>query len=180
MSIGFWNFIFVFLQFPWNCIAFPQIHKKKKAYIMTFYKNKNGAEDEIRTRDPRLGKAMLYPWATSAHFTFYIYVSWKMGTRKFPLFTLLVTPPGIELGLPPWKGGVLTAWPWSHFLTGNVLLSQAASHQVSSALKSLTSVFEMGTGVASSLLSPDFYEGCTFKTEYLSHVWKPLVKCSTY
>ena len=41
--------------------------------------------------------------------------------------------------------------------TGNVLLSQAASHQVSSALKSLTSVFEMGTGVASSLLSPDFY-----------------------
>ena len=26
----------------------------------------------------------------------------------------LVTPPRIELGLPPWKGGVLTAWPWSH------------------------------------------------------------------
>ena len=28
---------------------------------------KNGAEDEIRTRDPRLGKAMLYHWATSAY-----------------------------------------------------------------------------------------------------------------
>ena len=42
-----------------------------------------------------------------------------------------------------------------HKKTGNVLLSQAASHQVSSALKSLTSVFEMGTGVASPLLSPD-------------------------
>ena len=40
--------------------------------------------------------------------------------------------------------------------TGNVLLSQAASHQVSSALRSLTTVFEMGTGVTSSLLSPDF------------------------
>ena len=40
--------------------------------------------------------------------------------------------------------------------TGNVLLSQAASRQVSSALRSLTSVFEMGTGVASPLLSPDF------------------------
>ena len=40
--------------------------------------------------------------------------------------------------------------------TGNVLLSQAASHQVSSALRSLTSVFEMGTGVASPQLSPDF------------------------
>ena len=25
-----------------------------------------GADDEIRTRDPRLGKAMLYHWATSA------------------------------------------------------------------------------------------------------------------
>ena len=39
--------------------------------------------------------------------------------------------------------------------TGNVLLSQAASHQVSSALWSLTTVFEMGTGVTSMLLSPD-------------------------
>ena len=35
--------------------------------------------------------------------------------------------------------------------TSNVLLSQAAARQVSSALKSLTSVFEMGTGVSSSL-----------------------------
>ena len=24
----------------------------------------------------------------------------------------MVTPPGIEPGLPPWKGDVLTAWPW--------------------------------------------------------------------
>ena len=29
--------------------------------LLNFPKNKNGAEDEIRTRDPRLGKAMLYP-----------------------------------------------------------------------------------------------------------------------
>ena len=35
--------------------------------------------------------------------------------------------------------------------TGDVLLSQAAARQVSSALKSLTTVFEMGTGVTSSL-----------------------------
>ena len=40
--------------------------------------------------------------------------------------------------------------------TGDVLISQAASHQVSSALKSLTSVFGMGTGVTSLLLSPDY------------------------
>ena len=33
-------------------------------------KNLNGAEDEIRTRDPRLGKAMLYHWATPAYFAF--------------------------------------------------------------------------------------------------------------
>lgn len=38
--------------------------------------------------------------------------------------------------------------------SGNVLLSRAVSHQVSSALKSLTTVFGMGTGVSSSLLSP--------------------------
>ena len=41
-------------------------------------------------------------------------------------------------------------------ITGNVLLSRAVSRQVSSALKSLTSVFGMGTGVSSSLLSPDY------------------------
>ena len=40
--------------------------------------------------------------------------------------------------------------------TRDFLLSQAASSQVSSAMKSLTTVFEMGTGVSSSLLSRDF------------------------
>ena len=37
---------------------------------------------------------------------------------------------------------------------GSVLLSHTASRAVPSALKSLTSVFGMGTGVASSLLPP--------------------------
>ena len=45
---------------------------------------------------------------------------------------------------------------FEHKKTGDVLISQAASHQVSSALKSLTSVFGMGTGVTSLLLSPDY------------------------
>ena len=40
--------------------------------------------------------------------------------------------------------------------TGNDLFSQAVSRQVSSALKSLTAVFGMGTGGSSSPLSPDF------------------------
>ena len=102
-----------------------------------------------------------------------------------------MTRPGIEPGLQPWKGRVLTAWPSSlillllttsfllssrfllkaprvglepttHRLTadcsttelsriifesGNHLLSQAASHQVSSAVYVLTIVFGMETGV---------------------------------
>jgi hypothetical protein len=37
---------------------------------------------------------------------------------------------------------------------GGVLLSHTVSRAVPSALKSLTSVFEMGTGVSSSLLPP--------------------------
>ena len=37
---------------------------------------------------------------------------------------------------------------------GGVLLSHTAAHAVPSALKSLTSVFGMGTGVTSSLLPP--------------------------
>ena len=40
-----------------------------------------------------------------------------------------------------------------HKKTGNVLFSLT----LSSALKCLTSVFEMGTGVTSSLLSPHFF-----------------------
>ena len=30
----------------------------------------------------------------------------------------MVTPPGIEPGLPPWKGDVLTAWPTGHVAQG--------------------------------------------------------------
>ena len=43
--------ILSYLALP--CLALP--------CLLNFPKNKNGAEDEIRTRDPRLGKAMLYP-----------------------------------------------------------------------------------------------------------------------
>ena len=44
---------------------------------------------------------------------------------------------------------------WFH-LPGNVLLSQGLASQLPSALKSLTSVFGMGTGVASSPSLPDY------------------------
>ena len=60
------------------------------------------------------------------------------------------------------KGRCLDRLTMEPYKTGNDLLSQAASHQVSSALRSLTTVFEMGTGVTSSLLSPDFHFEVTF------------------
>ena len=48
------------------------------------------------------------------------------------------------------KSTVLSIYP------SDFLLSQAAARQVSSALRSLTSVFGMGTGVTSALLSLSF------------------------
>src|SRR6056297_1098782 len=65
--------------------------------------------------------------------------------------------------------------------TGDDLLSQAAARQVPSAQRSLTSVFEMGTGVASVPLSPDFSGYHTLKTasEYKKQM-KLEVKPSTY
>jgi hypothetical protein len=44
-------------------------------------------------------------------------------------------------------------------IPGGVLLSHPAARAVPSALKSLTSVFEMGTGVASSPLPPGNLRG---------------------
>ena len=38
---------------------------------------------------------------------------------KERLFTILVTRGGIEPPLPPWKGGVLTAWPTGHYGSGS-------------------------------------------------------------
>ena len=51
--------------------------------------------------------------------------------------------------------------------SGNYLLSRAVSRQVSSTLRSLTSVFGMGTGGSSLLSSPDFsfFWGYTLKTK---------------
>ena len=35
----------------------------------------------------------------------------KAGALPAELIVHMVTRPGIEPGIPPWKGGVLTAWP---------------------------------------------------------------------
>ena len=51
--------------------------------------------------------------------------------------------------------------------SGSVLLSRAVAHQVSSALKSLTTVFGMGTGVTSLLLPPNI---CQTPYGALTHI----------
>ena len=85
-------------------------------------------------------------------------------TAIFPLYCKNILQYSLKWWLhresnPSYRRERAVSWPLDHgalIKTGNVLLSQAASHQVSSALRSLTTVFEMGTGVTSSLLSPDF------------------------
>ena len=66
-----------------------------------------------------------------------------------------------DTGFEPVHSGVkvqcLTAWRIPNKKTSDVLLSQVVDNQVSSALRNLTSVFGMGTGVAFSLLPLDFY-----------------------
>ena len=45
-----------------------ELHPHLKKWRNNFlHSSSYGAEDEIRTRDPRLGKAMLYHWATPAY-----------------------------------------------------------------------------------------------------------------
>ena len=46
--------------------------------------------------------------------------------------------------------------------SGDVLISQRVTPQVSSALRSLTTVFGMGTGGTSSLLSPQMAESAVY------------------
>ena len=47
-------------------------------------------------------------WATSAYVFFLL-----RAARKLHFPARKMTPRGFEPLLPPWKGGVLTAWPWS-------------------------------------------------------------------
>ena len=53
------SFVYIFLF-----VSFFLCKRKKSRFRRICF---TGAEDEIRTRDPRLGKAMLYHWATSAY-----------------------------------------------------------------------------------------------------------------
>ena len=68
------------------------------------------------------------------------------------------------------KDNSLSYYLWHIFCSGNFLLSQAVAHQVSSTLRSLTSVFGMGTGGSSLLSSPDKW-GYTLKTKQHNLLW---------
>ena len=48
---------------------------------------------------------------------YYIYLSDYSDKRTLFWESFSVTPTGIEPVLPPWKGDVLTAWPWSRVLS---------------------------------------------------------------
>ena len=77
---------------------------------------KGGAENEIRTRDPLLGKEVLYHWAISAIWC--LSTESNCGHKDFQSFALPTElprhdwRPGWDSNPrpPPWQGGILTNW----------------------------------------------------------------------
>ena len=64
----------------------------------------------------------------------------------------------------------------SYFLSGGYLLSQVVSNQVPSALRALTSVFGMVTGVSLLLLLPHFLITIIHSTSVFDQVFDILVQ----
>jgi hypothetical protein len=104
--------------------------------------------------------------------------------------------PGFIIKKPITRMGFLIpAFARTSFNLGNVLLSHTVTHAVPSALKGLTSVFGMGTGVSPSLWSPrNFYYSISIeiwmkgKYRIISIMVKPIdllvsvcsIPCGTY
>src|SRR6478752_4069240 len=65
------------------------------------------------------------------------------------------------------KADALPAELILRYTLGDVLLSQGENPQLPSALRSLTSVFGMGTGVTFSLSSPNFFKDIYYYTVFL-------------
>ena len=84
-------------------------------YIRAFYLI--GAEDEIRTRDPRLGKAMYYPCTTSAKMV----EEDGFEPSKAQLTDLQSAPFG-HSGIPPEKNGASEGNRTPNLLITNQLL----------------------------------------------------------
>ena len=69
---------------------------------------------------------------------------------------------GIRTHSLPVNSRLLHRWATQEYQSGNDLLSQGVTTQVPSALRGLTSVFGMETGVTLSILLPDYdFEKCT-------------------
>ena len=88
-----------------------------------------------------------------------------------------MTPTGFEPVLPPWKGGVLTTWPWSLFFSDRFTVSSLKHFSASPTSPSRARTSD--STVNSRVLYQLSYRGsfsdtfCTFKTSYktLSHLF---------
>ncbi len=101
---------------------------------------KNGAGERIRTLDPLITSQMLYQLSYTGRCKW-----WRMtGSNR--------RPPACKAGALPAELILQICNAWQRpILTGG-------DPQLLSALKCLTSVFGMGTGVATSPSPPDIYE----------------------
>jgi hypothetical protein len=81
-----------------------------------------------------------------------------------------IQPKFIFLIAKPFKAQKKSTHQVLFHLSGSVLLSQGDSPQLPSALRSLTSVFGMGTGVTFSLSPPDYLVEETFVPSKLDNV----------
>ena len=96
-------------------------------------------------------------WATSA------YDLWLLTQR---IAVLKMTPTGFEPVLPPWKGDVLTAWPWSHIC----LLHKNILHKITPRV-GLEPTTTRLTAECSTIELSRIIKVCTFKTSYKSDLF---------
>ena len=93
-------------------------------------------------------------WSESSHRKSHFFT---YGIVCFPLRE--VTPRGFEPLLPPWKGGVLTAWPWSQSLLFRL-------HALTPPVGLEPTTLRL-TAACSTDWAKEDHEGCTFKTAHM-------------
>ena len=74
-------------------------NKKSEDQLFTPSPLRNGGAEEDRTPDPHNAIVVLYQ------------LSYDPIPNRYRAFAVMATLPGLEPGLSPWKGGVLTARP---------------------------------------------------------------------
>ena len=93
-------------------------------------------------------------WSESSHRKSHFFT---YGIVCFPLRE--VTPRGFEPLLPPWKGGVLTTWPWSQSLLFRL-------HALTPPVGLEPTTLRL-TAACSTDWAKEDHEGCTFKTAHM-------------